>query len=739
MPYFRFPRLLVVLSLWVLTSALLGGCSDSSSKQESDASQTTQPVSGTDDPANADEDAGSEADGDETPVDPETPVAEADGDETPADPETPVAKRVFNHPGVLTSQADLDRMRTKVAQKEEPWFSAWQTMSDDGFTNLGRTPRPLETLIRGGDGQNFSRIYGEIWIAHQSALEWAITGDEAYAEQAILILNTWAATMTGVGGNTNVSLLALYSYQLAEAAEIVRSYEGWSAQDQRRFGDWLINVWYPINDSFLSREGRCISHYWANWGLANAASAMAIGIFTDQEDIYRKGLDILYNGLGTEALDNMLYRRHPGNMGQYQESGRDQGHATLGVPLYGAVAKMAYNQGDDIFAYNNYQLLAMSEYIAKYNLMEEVPYVTYDNCDNVNQTQISAHARGLQRNGWALIANQYENRLGIAAPWSRKMADKIHPEYRGGADELAWGGLKETLEPFPLGGAPQGLTSTILNGEIVLSWWGATGAESYRLQRAEAAEGPYSLIATRGAEELLTYTDVDVQDGKEYFYQVTAISSVGESEPSNRVAVKAGHELLLHLTFDDLEEGTPDGVFGKALVLDGVDDFVELDKPELVSNLGDFTMAGWVKLDTDKSWQRLIDFGADTQRFMTLVPIGQDKQACFIIAKVGVFGQYYVPKDNRLCGGNPVTGEWMHLAVTLSGQTGVLYLNGEEVAREESMTFIPDQLGILDQVWVGRSQFEPDPLLAGQVDDIRLYSGALTAEEIKAFFLAGSI
>lgn len=706
-----------VISLLVLTGVLLGGCIDASPMLGPGALQNTQSISGTsDEPANT---------GDDTQE-----------DEVPTEPDTPVPDQGFTHPGVLSTEADFDRMRDKVAKEEEPWLSGWQALVGDGYSQLGRNPRPLEELIRGGPDQNFAQIFGDIWASHASVIRWQITGDTAYADQAVLFLNAWSSTLKRISGDTSAALTGLYAYQLANIADILRTYEGWSEQDQKRFGDMLTGVFYPINTDFLNRHNNtCISHYWANWDLANIASVMAIGIFTDREDLYREGLDYLYDGMGNGALDHLLFYRHPGNMGQYQESGRDQGHTTLGMALFGVIAKMAMNQGDDIFTYNDYQLLAMSEYIAKYNLMEDVPFKPYNNCDNVNHTVISSWPRGHLRPGWALIVNQYENRLGIAAPWSAKMADKLQPEYRSGADQPAWGTLTESLEPFPPGGAPRGLTSTILNGEVVLSWWGATGAESYQLKRSESAAGPFSPIATRGADELLTHTDANVQPGEEYFYQVTAISPEGESEPSNRIAVKAGHQLLLHLTFDDLKESSTKGVLGQALVMDGVDDVLEFD-PGLFSNLGDFTMAGWVNLDEAKHWQRLFDIGADNQRFMTLVPYNSSGQVCFIITKLGVGeGHDHIRLDDRLCGGSPVIGEWMHLAITLSGQTAVLYVNGEEVARHESVRQTPAQLGVLDQAWLGRSQFEADPFLGGRVDDVRLYSGELTAEEVKALVL----
>jgi len=452
-------------------------------------------------------------------------------------------------------------------------------------------------------------------------------------------------------------------------------------------------------------------------------------------DLYQFGLNYLYEGMGNGALNHLLFYRHPGNMGQYQESGRDQGHTTLGMALFGSIAKMAWHQGDDIFAYNDYQLLAISEYIAKYNLNEAVPYKPYNNCDNVNQTTISSQAKGHERPGWALIYNHYQNRLGIAAPWSEKMAEALKPEAQSGADQPGWGTLTEWLDPFPVGGAPRSLTSTKLDGKLVLSWWGAAGAESYRLKRAESSDGPYSLVATRGAEDLLSYTDTDAEDGKTYYYQVTAISPEGESEPSNRISGQVGQQLTLHMTFDDLTENTADGMSGGALALDGKSDFYELD-PALFSNLSDFSVAGWVRLDSDSEWQRVFDVGSNTQRFMTLSPYTSDKEACFIITKLGTAeAKDHVRLDDRLCGGSPTIGEWMHLAVTLSGNTAVLYLNGEEVGRNENMRLTPAQLGVLDRAWLGRSQFEGDALFNGLIDELRLYSGALSADEVEALFL----
>ena len=64
-------------------------------------------------------------------------------------------------------------------------------------------------------------------------------------------------------------------------------------------------------------------------------------------------------------------------LGRVQEEGRDQGHSGLEVAMLGVFCSMAYNQGDDLFAYENNRVLSLCEYFAKYNLYNNVPYLTY--------------------------------------------------------------------------------------------------------------------------------------------------------------------------------------------------------------------------------------------------------------------------------------------------------------------------------------------------------------------------
>ncbi len=79
-----------------------------------------------------------------------------------------------------------------------------------------------------------------------------------------------------------------------------------------------------------------------------------------------------------------------------------------------------------------------------------------------------------------------------------------------------------------------------------------------------------------------------------------------------------------------------------------------------------------------------------------------------------------------ITGPEPLTpGRWTHVAVALTGDTGVLYVDGKEVARSDSMTLNPDMLhGHNLQSGAFAAYLGRDPRgrhFAGMLDDVRIY------------------
>jgi len=101
------------------------------------------------------------------------------------------------------------------------------------------------------------------------------------------------------------------------------------------------------------------------------------------------------------------------------------------------------------------RFLAGAEYVASYNLGNDVPYVTYSNCVNVTQPVIAEGGRGDIRPIWELVYNHYVNRKRLPAPNSEAYAAKVRAEggggdygpSSGGYDQLGYGTLTFTLDP----------------------------------------------------------------------------------------------------------------------------------------------------------------------------------------------------------------------------------------------------------------------------------------------------
>ena len=267
---------------------------------------------------------------------------------------------------------------------------------------------------------------------------------------------------------------------------------------------------------------------------------------------------------------------------------------------------------------------------------------------------------------------------------------------------------------------PISLVATASNAVASLSWNGSAGADSYIVKRSPTSGNGYVTIASGVAA-----TNV---------YGVSSNSIEASATPAEIFGWWKFDATSGTTAADSGYGGNPGilqsgatwvaGAISNAVHLDGTANGYASLPSGLVSALNDFTISTWVKVDANATWARVFDFGSGTGNYMFLAPASGGASVRYAITTGS--GEQQL---NRA--GNLSTGVWHHLAVTLAGSTGVLYVDGVPADTNLSMTLSPSSLGSTPQNFIGKSQW-PDPNLTGSVDDFRIYSRALNAPEVAA-------
>lgn len=303
--------------------------------------------------------------------------------------------KTFVHPGCMANQEDFNRAKKHMDAGDEPWSTAFAALRNAQFfkQNFMRMNLYKGYLLRGSADKsqyleeldeyyrgagNYDQEYQDCSAAYSKAVYWKLTGDTQAADFAVKVLNTWAQNCKGVTGDNNKMLCVMEAgYDFASVAELMRDYEGWKAEDQEAFKQWLIKVFAEKSIEYLDYHGNWpdgSTHYWSNWDLGNMLSLMAIGVYCDRPDFYNKAIKYVTYGSGNGNWSRFIDYIHPAiegeddiDLGQTQEAGRDQGHNLLSIRLGAAICRIAWNQGDDLYGYDDNRFLKGAEFVAKYN------------------------------------------------------------------------------------------------------------------------------------------------------------------------------------------------------------------------------------------------------------------------------------------------------------------------------------------------------------------------------------
>ena len=159
-----------------------------------------------------------------------------------------------------------------------------------------------------------------------------------------------------------------------------------------------------------------------------------------------------------------------------------------------------------------------------------------------------------------------------------------------------------------------------------------------------------------------------------------------------------------------------DGVSGAALQFDGLDDYL-IHRLTQAQNFDNFTVALWAKAATLRQGQFMSPFSSHSPNSLG-----------FQIDIDGTSPGNYRTNTNQAPGPalGPVALEWVHLALVAEGTTLQYYYNG---TWSNSYTYSTDEL-LFNEFIIGTSRNTAN-YFDGAVDDLRVYTKALTQEEVQ--------
>lgn len=169
---------------------------------------------------------------------------------------------------------------------------------------------------------------------------------------------------------------------------------------------------------------------------------------------------------------------------------------------------------------------------------------------------------------------------------------------------------------------------------------------------------------------------------------------------------------------------------GLGLELNGTSEGYVTIPSEALAGLEDYTIAAWIKPDTDSNTQRVFDFGTDTNRYMFLTPY----YAKGVLRGAITAGSYTYEKGINVDTAIE-TGRWTHLVMMQQGDTMRIYIDGVLAGEEENVKLDPYEIKhTIPYCYIGKSMWSGDRYFSGTIDEFYIYDRAITEDEVTELF-----
>jgi hypothetical protein len=253
-----------------------------------------------------------------------------------------VTPAYFSHPGIFTSQSELETIQARVhaADPNVAIYQGWLSTMKSKFDDLNYTPHPIPFPTRHDRKPQDSCVdeRNSAMVAYTLTLKWAVTGDIAARDKAQQLMADWADVFKTHVGDDNTYLDSSWVITVwCAAGELMRygkvdgHVANWPADQQEKFNQMIRNL--EAKSSIIITKP---FNPGSNWGTSSMLGDMAAGVFLDDPKMYARGRNAML-----KYMPHILTRG-----GWANEVFRDAWHGTVALTGTLQAAEVGRHQGD---------------------------------------------------------------------------------------------------------------------------------------------------------------------------------------------------------------------------------------------------------------------------------------------------------------------------------------------------------------------------------------------------------